>query len=113
MSEVTFAKAFLTQLDRKPIRFPADYVSDPRTYPSQTPVSIMTSTMLLLIADLQLTYNPVHLAKAVTPFPQAHNPRNNNNDDASLSADSQHNAQADSGWHERASDTLWVSTCRD
>ncbi|KAF2718667.1 hypothetical protein K431DRAFT_287401 [Polychaeton citri CBS 116435] len=40
MSEVTFAKAFLTQLDRKPTKLPGDYVSDPRSYPSQSPYTL-------------------------------------------------------------------------
>lgn len=38
MSEVTFAKTFLSSLDRKPIKLPADHVSDPRKYPNQSPV---------------------------------------------------------------------------
>ena len=38
MSEVTFAKTFLSSLDRKSIKLPADHVSDPRNYPNQSPV---------------------------------------------------------------------------
>ncbi|QIW98645.1 hypothetical protein AMS68_004163 [Peltaster fructicola] len=40
MSEVTFAKAFLTTLDKKPIKLPADHVSDPRKYPNQSPFTL-------------------------------------------------------------------------
>lgn len=38
MSEVTFAKSFLTTLDRRAIKLPSDHVSDPRKYPSQSAV---------------------------------------------------------------------------
>jgi hypothetical protein len=43
MSEVTFAKQFLATLDKKPIKLPADHVSDPRQYPSQSPVRLACS----------------------------------------------------------------------
>lgn len=39
MSEVTFAKTFLATLDKRPIKLPADHVSDPRKLPGQSPVS--------------------------------------------------------------------------
>lgn len=39
MTEVSFAKSFLTALDSKPAKLPADYVEDPRNYPARTPVS--------------------------------------------------------------------------
>jgi hypothetical protein len=38
MSEVNFAKVFLSTLDKKPIKLPADHVSDPKQYPNQSPV---------------------------------------------------------------------------
>lgn len=38
MSEVTFAKSFLATIDKRPIKLPADHVSDPRKYPNQSPV---------------------------------------------------------------------------
>lgn len=38
MSEVTFAKQFLATIDKRPIKLPADHVSDPRKYPNQSPV---------------------------------------------------------------------------
>jgi hypothetical protein len=38
MSEVTFAKTFLSSLDKKAIKLPADHVSDPKQYANQSPV---------------------------------------------------------------------------
>lgn len=38
MSEVQFAKTFLASLDRKPLKLSSDHVSDPKKYPSQSPV---------------------------------------------------------------------------
>jgi hypothetical protein len=38
MSEVTFAKSYLATLDKRPIKIAADYASDPRKYPNQSPV---------------------------------------------------------------------------
>lgn len=40
MSEVTFAKTFLSSLDKRPIKLPADHVSDPKKYPNQSPVCL-------------------------------------------------------------------------
>jgi len=39
MSEDSFARAFLTSIERKPIRLSSDHVSDPKKYPAQSPVS--------------------------------------------------------------------------
>lgn len=47
MSEVTFAKSFLATLDKRPIKLPADHVSDPRQYPSQSPVRNSTTSAIL------------------------------------------------------------------
>ncbi|OQO03719.1 hypothetical protein B0A48_10384 [Cryoendolithus antarcticus] len=44
MSEVTFAKSFLSQLDKKPIKLPSDHVSDPRQYPNQSPFTLPRQT---------------------------------------------------------------------
>ncbi|EMC97423.1 hypothetical protein BAUCODRAFT_33139 [Baudoinia panamericana UAMH 10762] len=44
MSEVTFAKSFLATLDKKPIKLPADHVSDPRKYPAQSPYTLPRPT---------------------------------------------------------------------
>lgn len=41
MSETTFAKAFLTSMDRKAVKLSSDYVSDPKSYPAQSPVRDM------------------------------------------------------------------------
>lgn len=45
MSEVTFAKSFLSTLDKKPIKLAADHVSDPRKYPNQSPVCCLAKAM--------------------------------------------------------------------
>ncbi|KAH8907213.1 hypothetical protein BR93DRAFT_686399 [Coniochaeta sp. PMI_546] len=37
MTEVSFARTFLSTLDSKPTKIPADHVEDPRTYPSRPP----------------------------------------------------------------------------
>jgi hypothetical protein len=39
MSELTFAKSFLSLLDARPTKITADHVEDPRTYQARTPVS--------------------------------------------------------------------------
>ncbi|KAK5167536.1 uncharacterized protein LTR77_007235 [Saxophila tyrrhenica] len=44
MSEVTFAKSFLATLDKRPIKLPADHVSDPRKYPNQSPFILPRQT---------------------------------------------------------------------
>ncbi|KAK3676361.1 hypothetical protein LTR78_003636 [Recurvomyces mirabilis] len=44
MSEVTFAKTFLATLDKRPIKLPADHVSDPRKYPGQSPFVLPRQT---------------------------------------------------------------------
>ncbi|KAK5109453.1 hypothetical protein LTR62_007013 [Meristemomyces frigidus] len=44
MSEVTFAKTFLATLDKKPIKLPADHVSDPRKYAAQSPFVLPRQT---------------------------------------------------------------------
>jgi len=40
MSEVTFAKTFLSTLDKRPVKLPADHVSDPKQYANQSPVCL-------------------------------------------------------------------------
>ncbi|KJX92134.1 hypothetical protein TI39_contig5910g00008 [Zymoseptoria brevis] len=44
MSEVTFAKQFLATLDKRPIKLPADHISDPRQYPNQSPSILPRAT---------------------------------------------------------------------
>jgi len=39
MTEVSFARSFLSTLDARPIKISADHVEDPRTYPARGPVS--------------------------------------------------------------------------
>lgn len=41
MSEVTFAKSFLSTLDKKPVKLAADHVSDPKQYANQSPVCLL------------------------------------------------------------------------
>jgi hypothetical protein len=45
MSEVTFAKSYLATLDKRPIKIAADYASDPRKYPNQSPVSTLINQL--------------------------------------------------------------------
>ena len=40
MSEVQFAKSFMSVLDRRAVKLGSDFVSDPKKYPAQSPVSI-------------------------------------------------------------------------
>ena len=70
MSEVTFAKSFLATLDKRPIKLPADHVSDPRKYPNQSPVRLQlngsdhdTNSRLQFI-----------LPKQTHPFPRTDQP---------------------------------------
>lgn len=39
MTEVSFAKSFLSTLNSRPTKFSADHVEDPKSYPSRSPVS--------------------------------------------------------------------------
>lgn len=43
MTEVTFAKSFLTALDSRPQKLSADHVEDPKSYPARPPVRRPTS----------------------------------------------------------------------
>jgi hypothetical protein len=38
MSELNFAKSFLTALDAKATKYPSDHVFDPKTFPPRIPV---------------------------------------------------------------------------
>ncbi|RDW95328.1 hypothetical protein BP5796_01091 [Coleophoma crateriformis] len=40
MTELSFAQSFLTILDTKPTKLPADYVEDPRNFPARSAVSL-------------------------------------------------------------------------
>ncbi|KAK2813914.1 hypothetical protein FQN50_000315 [Emmonsiellopsis sp. PD_5] len=40
MAELTFTKSFLTALDSRPVKLPADYVFDPRSFPSPHPFTL-------------------------------------------------------------------------
>lgn len=42
MTEVQFAKSFLAALDGRPIKLQADYVEDPKNYPSRPPVRFLS-----------------------------------------------------------------------
>ncbi|KAK4899251.1 hypothetical protein LTR27_003483 [Elasticomyces elasticus] len=44
MSEVSFAKTFLQALDKKPIKLPADHVSDARKHAAQSPYTLPRQT---------------------------------------------------------------------
>lgn len=44
MSEVSFAKGFLATLDKRPIKLPADHVSDPRKGSGQSPMILPRQT---------------------------------------------------------------------
>jgi hypothetical protein len=48
MSEVTFAKSYLATLDKRPIKIAADYVSDPKKYPNQSPVCANTNHVSMM-----------------------------------------------------------------
>lgn len=38
MTEVSFAKSFLTMLDSRPIKLSGEHVEDPRSYPARSAV---------------------------------------------------------------------------
>lgn len=40
MAEVTFARAFLSLLDSRPVKLPAEFVEDPRKYPARPPYTL-------------------------------------------------------------------------
>lgn len=46
MSELTFCKSFLSALDTRPVKLPADYVFDPQTVGLRVPVSNATLHVL-------------------------------------------------------------------
>ena len=71
MSEVTFAKQFLATIDKKPIKLPADHVSDPRQYPNQSPVCHTPSQDILYAPTQQSQYI---LPRQTHPFPSRKGP---------------------------------------
>lgn len=56
MTEVSFARSFLSALDARPIKISADHVEDPKTYPARGPVSRLSLrwTVVCNIADNRL-----------------------------------------------------------
>jgi hypothetical protein len=48
MTELSFAKQFLTKLDSYPIKLSSDNVVDQHTYPPQSAVSILPQLFLLV-----------------------------------------------------------------
>ena len=76
MSEVTFAKTFLATTDKKPIKLPADHVSDPRKYPGQSPVRPSLYHHVLIIAPLLTPlFSLSSLARPTRSPPAPHPPR--------------------------------------
>lgn len=70
MAEVQFAKVFLATLDRRPVRLNSDFVSDPRKYPSQTPVCLLHDPCLSSVSTsltMRAVYSPTSLPSL--PFP--------------------------------------------
>jgi len=45
MTELSFAKSFLSTLDSRPIKLQSDYVADPKTFEPKGPVSLLRSTL--------------------------------------------------------------------
>lgn len=43
MTEVIFARSFLSALDSRPQKLSADHVEDPKSYPARPPVRLSTS----------------------------------------------------------------------
>jgi hypothetical protein len=68
MSEVNFAKAFLSSLDKKPIKLPADHVSDPKQYANQSPVRLIWYAFKPIRKWLSNDLK-VHSASPNTPIP--------------------------------------------
>ncbi|KAK4501044.1 hypothetical protein PRZ48_006850 [Zasmidium cellare] len=78
MSEVTFAKQFLATIDKRPIKLPADHVSDPRKYPNQSPYILPrqthpfparsgpTSTQSAASSILTATLKPMRAGETIT-----------------------------------------------
>ncbi|KEZ43797.1 Uncharacterized protein SAPIO_CDS3945 [Scedosporium apiospermum] len=61
MTELTFARAFLTALDSRPITISADHVEDPRSFPSNRPAIILPKM-------------PKAMSKPTTTTPQTDKP---------------------------------------
>ena len=73
MSEVTFAKSFLSTLDKRPIKLPADHVSDPKKYPNQSPVSrypdiLSEGVMLIYFTSSSCPVKPTHSPAVSDPL---------------------------------------------
>lgn len=71
MSEVTFAKSFLATLDKRPIKLPADHVSDPHKFPHQSPVRTTAARVHPGAYPNRLQYI---LPKQTHPFPRKTGP---------------------------------------
>lgn len=73
MTELAFAKSFLTSLDGRPNKLGPDHIEDPRTYPARSAVCIPlhSSTQchpsLLLARELQANMNQFILPKSTGP----------------------------------------------
>ena len=50
MTELSFAKSFLSTLDARPIKLQADHVADPKTFEPKGPVSNPTPLIGLIIS---------------------------------------------------------------
>jgi hypothetical protein len=44
MTELSFAKSFLSTLDSRPIKLPSDHGADPKTFEPKGPVNLPPST---------------------------------------------------------------------
>lgn len=70
MAETQFAKSFLALLDKKAIKLNSDYVSDPKRYPSQSPVRSMTTILWAPLMFL-LVYTPQTIDPISETIPQS------------------------------------------
>lgn len=56
MTEVSFAKSFLSALDSRPQKLSPDHVEDPKSYPARPPVRLSSLTgPLALLSPARLT----------------------------------------------------------
>ena len=63
MTELTFAKSFLSTLDSRPIKLPSDHAFDPKTFEPKGPVRICPYFVFVYVSEAALTslvHPPTH-----------------------------------------------------
>ncbi|PKS09711.1 hypothetical protein jhhlp_004332 [Lomentospora prolificans] len=75
MTELTFARAFLTALDSRPIKISSDHVEDPRSFPSNRPANILPKMPKPMSKPSSSTSSTTTSETLTITLKSLHNPR--------------------------------------